>query len=130
MSDFRISAQRGSTIGFLVTVTRLGVAVDLTQAGMKLIVTGKLRTDDVAPVFVKDYFQAGGAPNGGILVGGAASPPQATNVADVEIPPNEAGIVALTKTSYIQVDAVLIEPNGRETPVANGVIKLRVAPGS
>lgn len=126
MTDFRISGNRGASIGFQFTVTRNGGPIDLTAAGMKLIVTGKLNTSDATPVFVADYYQAGGAPNGKVTL----PDPINHDVAQVDLPANEPGIVALAKTSYIQVSAVLVEPNARETEVATGVIKLRVTAGS
>lgn len=124
MTDFQISGVRGRSIGWQFDITRNGVGIDVTQAGMQLVVTGKLRTDDATPVF-KATLGAEGGP------GNITTPdPETPETVQVDVPADEAGILALTQTSYIQVSAVLTEPDGRETEVATGVIKLRVTAGS
>lgn len=124
MTDFSLTRSQGETIAFSVgPIQRAGRSIDLGAAGTKLVVTGKIRADDETPVFVKDFYADGGAPHGGIVI-----TPATTDTVDVIVPADEAGVLALTKTTYVQVDALLIEASGTQTIVSRGVLKIRQTP--
>lgn len=128
MSDFSLTAHQGETIRWRIIATKTlddGTVqnIDLTLANTKLAAVGRLAPGD-APLFTRDYQEGGGAPNGGITV--PAPGQAATNVAEIKIDPNDAGVGALTKTSYILVNVTLTEPDGTDTVVSSGVVKLRV----
>lgn len=123
MSDFDVRGDRGTTIEFLITVLNPDASpVDLSLPGTTLTVTGKLTPDDAVPLFTKHYIQ-GNAGASQITISGVAH-----NIADVTIAPGDTA--ALTKTRYVLVDAVLIQPSGKETTVARGVIKVRAGIGT
>lgn len=124
MSDFQLTRSRGESIKFTVgPITRAAGDVNLTAAGTRVTVTGKVRSDDAVPVFVKDYYQAGGAPHGGVTI-----TPNTIDSVDVIVPGNEPGVLALTRPTYVQVDVLLEEADGTATIVARGVIKIRLTP--
>jgi hypothetical protein len=122
MTDFDVRGDRGTTIEFTVTVNNPdGTPVDLTLVGTHLVITGKLKESDAAPLFQKTYIQGQASPD--IAITGATH-----NVADVTVRPNDTA--ALTQTSYVLVDAVLTQPSGKITTVASGVIKVRAGVGT
>lgn len=122
MADISLTGQRGTTIGFLVTVELNDVAIDITTANTVITFTAKRRRSDVAPLITKTYRANGGSDNG------MSHPAGPNNVLQVDLLPAETD--DFTKTEFLVFDVILTEASGRETPIVKGALTVRAGVGS
>lgn len=124
MADAAISGQRGTTIAFLLPVTLNGADFPVNGgAGYVVTFTAKRRRSDAVALITKTWRSPPGASDPGMtLLAGT------DNTIDVELSP--ADTAAFTGTEFLVWDAILTEPNGRETPVAKGALTVRAGVGS
>lgn len=137
MSDTAITGQRKTSIGFLLPVQITGgPEIDLTLAGTRIDVTVKKRRSDANAVIHKSYI-APATFNGVTPV--VEAPPGITNVADVEIAPADTDPATYAagefkglfdSTAFLVWDAILTEPGGRVTKIAQGAFTVRAGVGS
>lgn len=121
MSDAALSMQRGTTAVIRLTADLNGNAFNVSLAGSAILVSFKRRRTDLVPLFTKQYL-AGGGSTGCVLVSGG------TSQVDVTIDPTDTA--EFVQTEFLVWDAILTEPDARETAIAKGALTVRLGVGS
>lgn len=122
MSDQSLTIQRGTTGVIRLTVKLNNSPFDVSVSGSTIVATFKRRRIDQLPLFTKVYDANGTDTVGAELASGS------TNLVDVTIDP--ADTAAFQATEFLVWDAILTEPEGRQTPIAKGALTVRMGVGS
>lgn len=113
---------RGTTIGYRLPVRLNGAPFNIRQAGISIVATVKRSRSDAAPLLTKTWRFDHPPPNDP----GMSDPD--TNTLQFELLPGDTD--DFTKTEFLVADFILTEPDGRETPIAQGAVTVRRGVGT
>lgn len=129
MGDFDMVGQRGTTIGYRLPVAIGDVPVDLTLPNTVVVFTAKRRRGDAIALIEKTYHAVPGTPDAGFGLLASTTDTLDLEVAPAETAPDETtGFFVFSE--FLVWDAILTEPNGRETAIGRGSFTIRAGVGT